>query len=428
LEVLGALAGREDTVRIVDLILEKEPVDFFIREFKPDVFCITGYITHIPVMIEYARKAKEILHDIITISGGVHVEKFPEDIDSPYIDYRVVRNATRSFPQLLQYLKHGGTIPPGILCCGETIKDRPLPDYDFYFPFPKRELTQQYRKNYFYVFQDKVALMKTSFGCPYKCNFCFCRFITNDNYYARPMEDVIEELRMIKEKEVYIVDDDFLLSPKRVEQFIELLKKFDIRKKFLVYGRSDFIIENPEIIKAFHAVGLRTVIVGLESFKNKDLDAFNKKTNRSINEEALRILNKNGVDCYAAIITSPDWTEEDFKIAGDKMLQLGLKFVNLQPLTPLKGIELAIPDTSLVISRKDYPLWDLAHVSVRPLHMTVAQYYRNILKLYDRITFNPGTVFKLLFRYPLYMQWRLSKGLFRVRKQYKKMIKEFSHV
>lgn len=38
LEVLGALTGREDTVRIVDLILEKEPVDFFIRNLSPMCF------------------------------------------------------------------------------------------------------------------------------------------------------------------------------------------------------------------------------------------------------------------------------------------------------------------------------------------------------------------------------------------------------
>lgn len=428
LEVLGALAAPDDTVRIVDMILEKAPVGQFIRAFQPDVFCTTGYITHIPAMIDYAKTAKEICPEVVTVVGGVHIEKFPEDIESPFIDYRVVRNATRAFPQLLNYLKYSGPFPEGVLAQGERLNSRPLPDYDFYFPLPRRELTQQYRKNYFYVFHDRVALMKTSFGCPYKCNFCFCRFITGDHYFARPLEEVIEELKTIREKEIYIVDDDFLLSPKRLARFIELLKKYKIKKRFLVYGRADFIVEHPQLINAFRQEGLRTVIVGLESFKDTELDAFNKKTSRNINEAAMKVLNRYGVDCYAAIITSPDWTEEDFKLAGDKMLQLGLKFVNLQPLTPLKGIGIEVEDADLTVSREDFPRWDLAHVTIRPTQMSLDQYYRNILHLYDRITFSPHTFLNFLFNYPLHMQWKLARGLFKVRKQYLHMINESAHV
>ncbi|MBK7523174.1 MAG: cobalamin-dependent protein [Saprospiraceae bacterium] len=121
LEVLGSLVNSDDKVQIVDMILEKEPVEHFIRKFSPDVLCITGYITHIPVMVEYARTAKLIRHEIITIVGGVHVEKHPEDIDSQYIDYRIVRNATRSFPKLLEYLKFKAPFPEGVLKHGEKL-------------------------------------------------------------------------------------------------------------------------------------------------------------------------------------------------------------------------------------------------------------------------------------------------------------------
>lgn len=424
LEVLGALAQPDDTVQIVDMILENKPLDHFIRAFQPDVLGVTGYITHIPIMIDCARMAKEICPEVVTVVGGVQVEKFPEDIASPYVDYRIVRNATRAFPQLLDYLRYGGNLPAGVLAWDEKPDVRQLPEYDFYFPFPRRDLTRRYRKNYFYVFHDRVALMKTSFGCPYKCNFCFCRFLTDDHYYARPLDEVIEELRMIEEKEVYIIDDDFLLSPRRVEQFIALLRKYKIRKKYLVYGRADFIIKYPDLIKAFQQEGLRTVIVGLESFKDEDLDGFNKRTSRNVNEQAMRVLHENGVDCYAAVITSPDWTEEDFRVAGDKMLELGLKFINLQPLTPLKGVGFTVDEADLVIGREDYPLWDLAHVAIQPTHMSLEQYYRNILKLYDRVAFHPKTVARLMVKYPLYMQWRLARGLYNVRRQYRKMIKE----
>jgi len=48
------------------------------------------------------------------------------------------------------------------------------------------------------------------------------------------------------------------------------------------------------------------------------------------------------------------------------MNKLGIKFVNLQPLTPLKGTELEVNEEELVISRSDFVKWDLAHVTIRP--------------------------------------------------------------
>ena len=60
--------------------------------------------------------------------------------------------------------------------------------------------------------------------------------------------------------------------------------------------------------------------------------------------------------------------------------------------------------------------------------MSLNQYYRQILYLYDRITFNPKTILNFLFKYPLYMQFKLAIGMFKVRKQYLKMINETAYV
>lgn len=424
LEVLAALTAPEDEVEIRDMILEKTSLEQLILDFRPDVFCTTGYITHIPVMKEICRLAKKLFPDVRTIAGGVHVEKFPEDADDPAIDFRVVRNATRTFPQLLQHLKYGWPLPAAALPSGQALRPETLPDFDFFFPHPRRELTRRYRSRYFYVFHNKVALLKTSFGCPYTCNFCFCRKITDGQYFARPMDDVIAELKSIKEKEIYIVDDDFLLSSKRVRAFIDQLKAQRLDKKFLVYGRADFIIKYPELIRDFRKAGLRTVIVGLESFKDEELAGFEKRTDRHTNEEALRILNRYGINCYAAVIVSPDWTKEDFRQAGDIMLSLGIKFVNLQPLTPLKGTGVEVDDSNLVIDRQDFPRWDLAHVAIRPQHMSLKSYYEEIFRLYERISYHPKNLLYFALHFSPRMQWKLSRGLQQVRRQYLERIQK----
>ncbi|MCB0729234.1 MAG: radical SAM protein, partial [Ignavibacteriae bacterium] len=334
-------------------------------------------------------------------------------------------NAAIAFPQLINHLKGFSEFPDGVLKTHEILNESKLPEYDFYVPSPDRSLTEKYRDEYFYVFHNKVALMKTSFGCPYKCRFCYCRKITGDKYFARPLDEVLDELSSIKEKEIYIIDDDFLISKNRLREFIRSLKERGIKKKYLIYGRADFIAENPDIIKEFKEIGLRTIIVGLESFDDVELNDFNKQTSSNTNKLAMEVLNKYKVDCYAAVIVSPSWSNEDFKKAGDIMTELGIKFVNLQPLTPLKGTGITVKEEDLAISRTDFVKWDLAHVAIRPEKMSLEDYYKNILNLYLRIIQNPKNFFKNL-KYPLNMQLKMAGGLQRVKKQYQKRIMEIS--
>ncbi|MBK7159001.1 MAG: hypothetical protein IPH77_10695 [Ignavibacteria bacterium] len=96
---------------------------------------------------------------------------------------------------------------------------------------------------------------------------------------------------------------------------------------------------------------MRTIIVGLESFKDTELNEFHKQSDSNTNRRAMEVMNRYNVDCYAAVIISPSWSKEDFQKAGDIMLDLGIKFVNLQPLTPLKGIGLSVKDEDLVIKK-----------------------------------------------------------------------------
>lgn len=424
LELLATTVKKSNTCIIVDLISEKQDLQYYLRKHKPEIICFTGYIVHIDIMIESCIEAKKHKSDIITILGGVHIEKFPETANHPDVDYRVVRNALVEFPNLVSYIKGVGEFPKGVLRVGEESKsESELPEYDFSYPIPDRSFTKKYHHKYFYVYHDKVALVKTSFGCPYKCNFCFCREITGNQYHERDIEHVIDEIRQTTQPEIYIIDDNFLYSEKRVRKFLSLLKTYNIHKKYLVYGRADFIVKNPDIIADFQKLGLRSVIVGLESFYNPELEIYNKKTSDGINEKAIEILHKNKVNCYAAIIIPPNWTKQDFRNVKIKLIKNKLKYINLQPLTPLPGIGMQFNDSDLVISRNDYPKWDLAHVSLKPEHMTVQEFYAEILKLYRKVVFRPTSLIEFL-KYPPQMQWKLMKGLLKVQKQYRQKIAE----
>ena len=96
--------------------------------------------------------------------------------------------------------KRSAVFLPGVLVRGQKLIESELPPLDFEYVTPDRSLVDWYRKHYFYIFHDKVALLKTSFGCPYTCSFCFCREITRGRYHQRPLADTIAELESLPQK------------------------------------------------------------------------------------------------------------------------------------------------------------------------------------------------------------------------------------
>ena len=440
---------QEANITILDMILEKKPLSHFLGLYQPAVVGLTGYITHLNVIKGYARQIKALLPHCLVVVGGVHGEVLPQDLEDPSIDVVLESYALEAFNQFLHLIQQHKKIdtwnttdespdkktsttqikPQVIDMMKKQIKGVYQPGCrqpkasSFVHAFPDRTKTARYRHQYYYMFHRPCALMKTSFGCPYQCTFCFCRQITGNQYFTRPLEEVLDELEQITEEEIYIVDDDFLASKERVLDFCRGLEERQIQKKFLVYGRADFIASHPEVISQFRQRGLQAVIVGLESYREEDLDTYHKQTSRKENERAVRVLQQHHVAVYATMILDPDFTKADFRHLGQWLKQLDLMFVNLQPLTPLPGTplydeyrdRLIIPDTEV-------EKWDLAHLVIQPGYMSVRQYYVQLLSLYFKITLRPQNVMAMIRQYGFRSTLSLSVGSSHITRQYLKKI------
>jgi len=396
--LVGNIDKTKASVKIIDMILEKKPIEFFINKYKPNIVGMTAYITHVGAVKEMARKIKCLSNQTITVVGGVHAEVVPEDFISKYIDCIICSNPVETFNKIIDRVRAGvdtkeieGTYVKGKKHI-RTSSYNILP--------PDRGSVKKYRKKYYYMFHNPCALIKTSLGCPYTCSFCFCKEITGGKYFARKIDEVMEELESIKEREIYIVDDDFLFNENRLNLFCDELEKRNIHKRFLVYGRADFIASHEKVIGRLSRHGLSAVIVGVESVREKDLKDFNKRSSLENNEKAIRILQKYGIELYATMILQPDFTKKDFRQIEDYIIGLNVSFVNLQPLTPLPGTEIYDDyKDKILVSRKDYAMWDLAHIVLEPKYMSIRQYYYQIIKTYAGIVLRPDNIIKMLKKY-----------------------------
>ncbi|MCL2457312.1 MAG: radical SAM protein [Desulfobulbus sp.] len=422
---------------IVDLILEKRALEYFLAQKKYTLVGFASYLTHVAVVKDLSGRVHAFDPSMVTMIGGVHAEVNPGDFYDPRIDLVIQGNAMTSMEHLLvllegadpsdfegraRVLDHIRSTIPGVWRKG---KERPPLEMEFPFSFPDRGKTRKYRKNYSYSYLSRCASIKTSFGCPFNCNFCYCICITQKNYFERDLREVIEEFKTIEEPNVYVVDDVFLLRRERVLEFCRLMEEADINKTFIVFGRADFVAENPDVMQRLRDVGLHAVFVGIEAFSEKDLISIGKNSSVTINVRAIEIIENLGMHCYCGLIAMPDWDRDDFDNVINFLKRFKRPIINIQPLTPLPGTACFEQyKNQLVIPRERHELWDLAHLMIKPLAMSPAEFYRNIMRVYYKTSLGPGMHLHILRKHGLGAYFRILRGIIAISGQYVKMIRE----
>ena len=131
------------------------------------------------------------------------------------------------------------------------------------------------------------------------------------------------------------------------------------------------------------------------------------------------------MECYGKFILGLDWKKEDFNALAKWIKKLGLVFVNLQPLTPLRGTDMYEQyKKEFIIKEDEYEKWDLAHLVVRPSKISIRKYYLYTMILYYKIMVNPKSAIYMIKKYGLHDTLKLSVGGFKVNLQYLKKLIE----
>jgi len=390
--VAAGLQGHD--VQIFDGILERG-LKRRLRKFKPDVIGTSCYITGVNEVKKVCREAKLWNPECRTVVGGVHASRCPEDFVDPAIDCIVLGDGTTLIPEIIKAFETGAPLDeiPGlelpvnedeiVMTAERTYM--PAPDE---LPLPRRNLIDHLKHRYYYLFHQPVALMKTTWGCWYKCNFCFTWRITDAVTYSRSPKSIADELEQIEAEDVYIVDDIFLINRTRLQELAAILRERGIRKKYLVYGRADFIAQNEDMIAEWAELGLSAVLIGLEASTDTELDSMDKECTVDYNCQAIEVLRRHGVDTYGSLIPNPDYTEKEWQRLSDFIEDNGLYYLNVSPLTPLPGTAIWEQyKDQITISRSAHGLWDLSHV-VLPTRMPLKKYYRALLYVYGKAVLN----------------------------------------
>jgi radical SAM superfamily enzyme YgiQ (UPF0313 family) len=227
-------------------------------------------------------------------------------------------------------------------------------------------------------------------------------------------EAIKQDLLSIKEESIMLYDNDILGSEERIQRFLDLVESLNLKKNFIAYASVEGILSNASALKRFKALGLKALLVGYETFSEKEMAYYTKKATTVDNQKAAELLKEIGIDVWASFMAHPDWTKEDFKAFRSYVKQLSPQISSVSPLTPFPNLPLyKTYKDRLLFDVEDYEKWSFGQVSIEPGKMSLRAYYFQMLvtNLYINLSLNQST--EMLKRFGLNSMFRLSIGSFK---------------
>ncbi len=148
-------------------------------------------------------------------------------------------------------------------------------------PMPRYELINPKHYGMFKTFS-----VQSSRGCPYRCEFCSERLYLGQNYRYRPTQDVVEEIRHTRSKDILFADSNFAGNISHTMELMEALIPLKLRWSALW---SAHLCTNDRFMDLAKKSGLLHLNIGMESIDSKTLASMNKRANKV--EEYRQILN-----------------------------------------------------------------------------------------------------------------------------------------
>lgn len=194
------------------------------------------------------------------------------------------------------------------------------------------------------VFEGKkynpVGLVQFSRGCKFSCDFCSINGFYKGKIRTRPIENVVEDIKNIKEKYIFFIDDNLFSHE---TEAIKLFKAMKSLKKKWVCQISIDIGENKELLEIMKKSGCLMVLIGFESLNTGNLKQMGKSANiKNIDyNRVIKNIYDAGIMIYGTFVIGYDYDDKD---SANELAEFAIKssfaIANFNPLMAMPGTKL----------------------------------------------------------------------------------------
>lgn len=263
-----------------------------------------------PAACRIAEDIKIYNRDIPVAMGGIHPSALPErTIREEDVDFVIQGEGVYSISGLIQYLSGKERIEqvkglwywrnnlakftcpaPVVTNLDEKLNSYAwdlLPDLSKYRAHNMHcfQDFERSKKDDFSDVRSPYVSLQTSLGCPYSCHYCCINAI-----FGRPgirywsLEKVLSWIDTLVGRygvrNIRIDDELFILSPKRVERFCDMIIERGYDLNFWVYGRVDTIKES--LLRKLKQASVNWICLGIESANERVRRDVNKSIKKDI--------------------------------------------------------------------------------------------------------------------------------------------------
>jgi len=329
-------------IKIVDMQFANKVITT-IEKFQPDLIGIswlfTSRINEIEEILNLTSK-----HDIYTVVGGMVPTICPDSVLSDNRIDAIIRGEGEE--TFRQFVKEGKPDKiSGISFHDEEGNiihnlDRPFIKNLDSLPYPARHLREKEYKYKLFFWNVAVDSLLTSRGCPFQCDFCCPTKFYRNTWRSRSPENIVNEIRKIPAKLIFIWDDNFTADMGRVEEICNLLIKEGISKFYAIQARADAFSNHPQIVSKMSKAGFVGVLLGIESPSNAQLEKWHKRQEIRDVKEAMKILHKHKIAVSSSFMVGDlNETEEDITKIYRFAKEIDVDFLNIYPFTPFPGTD-----------------------------------------------------------------------------------------
>jgi len=331
-----------------------------------------------------ARRAYQIAaqykkRSIPVVMGGFHATLMPDEVEQNS-DAVVIGEAENLWSQVINDAALG-TLKSRYKSGSQPNLGGILPDRSIYAS-----------KKYI-----NLTLIETARGCRFSCEFCSISQFYKSTYRARPIDEIIEEIKLTGSKRIFFTDDNIAVDKNRTIEFLSALIPLNIN---WVGQVSVDIANDSKMLSLFKRSGCAGVLIGFESLDTNNLVAMGKNINKvhSNFEGVVSRLRTFGICVYGTFVFGYDNdTEESFLQTLQFAKQTKLFFAAFNHLVPFPGTPLYLRLKNE--DRLRYKSWWLSgkyrfgELAFNPNKLT-AQQVSNLCFKFRRLFYHPISVIK----------------------------------
>jgi tRNA A37 methylthiotransferase MiaB len=277
--------------------------------------------------VPICKGLKKEFPNLLIVWGGYFPSLYGDVVlKAPYVDYIFRGHSETGFAELITKLRRGedvSTIPGIGFRNGEAGSNLgrlpPVPDINELpdFPYHRIDMERYIRASFL---GRRTAAHHSSYGCPYKCNFCAVTYKVNGRYSAQSAQRtaaVTENLvRSFRADAVEFYDNNFFVQESRIAEFSERIAPLGIR--WWAFGRPDTMLKfHDSTWSAMEKSGLAMVFMGAETGDDETLRRMNRGGKHDTNT-TLTVADKmrrfNIVPEMSFVLGSPPNPEKDVDI------------------------------------------------------------------------------------------------------------------